>query len=142
MYYDTEGVALGLKITSTGYKKHISERINKAGNELRKLYRFRDLSSNKRKLYLPIVIPTLTCPSIPLCNILKTQMCSLQRIQNKVLRWINNTKWYDFTPSEELHPATISCRSIYSSNTARRLFGILYDTYTTKTSSTHSPPRK
>ena len=85
MYYDQEGVILGLKISTTGYKTHVTNRVNKAKAELTKLFRFRELSTrNKRKLYLSLIRPILTYPTIPMCRIPKYQMSKLQRSRTEL----------------------------------------------------------
>ena len=63
--YEGEGVVLGLKITY-GYTKHITGRIARATQELKKIKRFKNLKvQNKRKLYLAMIRPILTYPIIP-----------------------------------------------------------------------------
>ena len=62
-----EATILGLKLTTHGMSKHISENINKAKYQLSKLWRFRNLSQkNRKKLYLMLVKPQLLYPCIPL----------------------------------------------------------------------------
>ena len=71
---------------------------------LTRLQRFRNLSEkNKRKLYLTIVTPQLLYPIIPLNVISKTPHKKLQKVQNKALRFIENTTLNDRIPSTTLH---------------------------------------
>ena len=71
---------------------------------LTRLQRFRNLSEkNKRKLYLTIVRLQLLYPIIPLNSISKTAHKKLQKVQNKALRFIENTTLNDRIPSTTLH---------------------------------------
>ena len=80
----TEGTILGLRVTKIGYRKHITQIIIKGKEEMKKLYRFKNLSlKNKRKLYSALVASKITYPSIPLHAITNNQMKEIQRIQNK-----------------------------------------------------------
>ena len=64
----------------------------------------RNLSEkNKRKLYLTIVRPQLLYPIIPLNIISKTAHKKLQKVQNKALRFIENTTLNDRIISTTLH---------------------------------------
>ena len=59
------GTVQGLDITSNGYVKHFSKRINIAKAQLTKLVRFKFLNPiNKRKIYLPLVRSKLLYPTI------------------------------------------------------------------------------
>ena len=68
---------------------------------LTKLQRFRNLS--EKKLYLTIVRPQLLYAIIPLNSISKTAHKKLQKVQNKALRFIENTTLNDRIPSTTLH---------------------------------------
>ena len=47
--YESEGVVLGLKVTSSGYTKQLKNRMTRAAQELKKIKRFRNLTiENKR----------------------------------------------------------------------------------------------
>lgn len=104
MNYNTQGSMLGLKITTTGYTSHMKEKVGRANALLTKLQRFQNLSEkNKKQLYLSLVRSILEYPPIPIIALSKTQIESLQKIQNKALRFIYNIKWYEFKTNEELH---------------------------------------
>ena len=105
--HSTTGKALGLNLYSTSFTKHVTHRRNIANAQLNKLYRFKNLNeNNKRTLYLALVRSKLIYPVIPLHTISKSQMLSLQRIQNKATRFITNTSKLDFLTSELLHALT------------------------------------
>ena len=57
----------------------------------------------KLRLYKTIVRPILEYPPIPLNTISNTNMLKIQRVQNKALKFITNTRWYDFRKMESLH---------------------------------------
>ena len=101
------GTVLGLDITSNGYVKHISKRINIAKAQLTKLIRFKFLNpQNKRKIYLALVRSKLLYPTIPLHIASKHQMTRLQRVQNAATRFITNHSLLDRLTNEELHEMT------------------------------------
>ena len=105
--HSTSGKALGLNIYSTSLTRHIKQRRNIANAQMNKLYRFKNLSEqNKRTLYLALVRSKLLYPIVPIHTVSKTQMLSLQRIQNKATRFITNTSKLDFLTSELLHALT------------------------------------
>lgn len=102
--YTNKGKILGLNISTNGIAPQIVTRRAMALAQLNKLYRFRHLSTkNKRLLYMATVRSTLTYPTIPLHTVSKTAMSTLQKIQNKALRFITNTHWQEFKTSEQLH---------------------------------------
>jgi hypothetical protein len=102
--YTNRGKILGLSISSWGIASQIAVRKGTANSNLNKLNRFRHLSpQNKRLLYMATVRSALTYPTIPLHTVSKTAMSTLQKIQNKALRFITNTHWRDHKTSEELH---------------------------------------
>ena len=71
---------------------------------LNRLQRFRNLSTNnKRRLYKTIIRPQLLYPIIPLNTILHSSYRKLQQVQNKALRFIENTKRTDRIPSTTRH---------------------------------------
>ena len=101
------GSMLGLRVDGTNWTGHINNRIAMAKNELRKLWRFRNLNrKTKRKLYLSLVRSTLTYPIIPLHNIPKTQKIKMQRVQNAATRYITNVRLVDRIQSRQLHRET------------------------------------
>lgn len=102
--YSNEGMVLGLKITKTGYKSFLKEKINKLNNIHAKLYKFIGLSpQNKRKLYMALIRSILEYPPIPQIAMKKSNINSLQVIQNKALRFIYNVKYPEIIGSDELH---------------------------------------
>jgi len=102
--YSTKGTALGLQITSNGFSSQVGHRKAIALRNLNRLFRFRDLTSRiKRKLYLAYVRPALLYPVIPLHALSRTSISQLQKIQNKALRFIDNSHWTDFKTSRYLH---------------------------------------
>ena len=65
--YSKEAKALGLTITSSGFTKHITNRINLAKPQINNLFKVRKLSKkHKRILYIATVRSVLTYPPIPL----------------------------------------------------------------------------
>lgn len=102
--YSNQGSLLGLKITRTGYKKHVTEKIIRLKDSQAKMYRFKQLStSNKTKLYLALQRSVIEYPPIPESAYKKTNIRKLQIIQNKALRFIYNINYPDRTTNEELH---------------------------------------
>lgn len=102
--YTTEGTVLGLKITRTGYKTFITEKINKLNYILTRLYKFSGLASkNKRKLYIALIRSIIEYPPIPQVAMKNSNINLLQIIQNKALRFIYNVKYPDIVSNEELH---------------------------------------
>jgi hypothetical protein len=89
-----QGKLLGLTLSKQGYGPHITNTVHKANYNLSKLYRFRNLTSKqKRLLYISTVRSVLTYPVVPTCGLPYNQICKLQRIQNKGIRFITNYKY-------------------------------------------------
>ena len=106
--YSNEGNILGMHINKTGYKHQAKHNKNKATLALNLLRRFHALSPNiKLHLIKACVLPILTYPSYPLNTLSKTSMLSLQRIQNKAIRFaLEDSKYpYAYT-TEQLHNMT------------------------------------
>ena len=102
--YTTHGKILGLNFTKNGIQKHVRIRTNIARDNLQKLQRFYNLSTdNKLKLYKSLVRSALTYPIIPMHTVKPSNMIQLQRIQNRALKHITNTKWYHFRTAHSLH---------------------------------------
>lgn len=102
--YSTEGIVLGLKITRTGYKSFIKDKIRRLNITLSKLKRFSNLSSNnKKKLYMALIRSTLEYPPIPLHAMTKSTINELQIIQNRALRFIYNVNYPDKISNNSLH---------------------------------------
>lgn len=102
--YTASTKLLGLHIKYTGITPHIRQQRHRASTTLRKLRRFRCLSS-KLKLYLykALVLPLMDYPPIPLNTIKPTNWRKLQSIQNRALRWVNGDLPPYETTVEELH---------------------------------------
>ena len=102
--YSSQGRVLGLLFNSRGFVPQVGNRINIARSKLQKLYRFGNLlPRTKQHLYTALVRSALLYPTIPLHTISHTQTLKLQRIQNKALRYITNTKLTDYIPTQTLH---------------------------------------
>ena len=105
--YKREGKVLGLTINRLGFTPQIQQRKAIAHSKLNKLYRFRDLNQNTKKLlYTSTVRSALLYPTIPLHTISKSQMIKLQRLQNKGIRFITGNRLIDKIPSQTLHQQT------------------------------------
>ena len=95
---------MGLTLTPFSYKAHIQNRNNIAKAHLNNIKRFLGLNiKNKKKLYTAIVLPTLIYPTVPMNTISKAQMSTLQKTQNKALRFITNTHWTQHRTNVEIH---------------------------------------
>jgi hypothetical protein len=102
--YQSTGKVLGLNFSSRGYSSHLSIKRAMAWNSLRKLYRFRNLSTNiKRKLYLAYIRSALTYPIIPMHTFSTTALKQLQKIQNAAIRFITNVSLFDEISARTLH---------------------------------------
>ena len=102
--YANKGKILGLNFTRTGIHNQVNIRKAIANTNLNKLYRFRHLSTkNKHKLYTTIIRPTLIYPAVPVHTVANTNILSLQRTQNKAVRFITNTRLADRISSKSLH---------------------------------------
>ena len=72
----------------TGINQHITERIAIARRELALLKRFNNLPPKiKSHLCKALIIPVLEYPVIPICDMSKSK---IQRIQNKIIKFIAN----------------------------------------------------
>lgn len=102
--YQREARILGLKLTRTGHRPHIKERINLAKIALSKIKRFSGMASRtKAHLYKALVAPHLSYPPVPLNAISRSNQEKLQAIQNRALRWINGDVPPYHTTTEDLH---------------------------------------
>lgn len=105
--YKSNGRMLGLYFSNRGISKQLTIRKAIATTTLQSLYRFKNLSTeNKRKLYLTYIRPKLTYPPIPIHTASKKSISSLQKVQNKALRLITNTRWTDFKTNRQIHEET------------------------------------
>ena len=99
--YTNKTKILGMTYSTHSISSQVEIRKAMAMKTLTRLQRFRNLSEkNKRKLYLTIVRPQLLYPIIPLNSISKT---AHKKVQNKALRFIENTTLNDRIPSTTLH---------------------------------------
>ena len=131
--YVGEGKVLSLNTTSTGYSKHIKERISKATIELKKIKRFRNINlKNKRKLYLALIRPILTYPIIPTVSASKSLLKKMQRVQNEALRWMTHT-YLRTRNNQELHTRIkIEPINIYFNNQDDKIWNRLREEITKK----------
>lgn len=101
--YARDGVLLGLHISKFGYSAHITRQINKAKQSLMKLYRFKNLSSQKKRiLYLSLVQSITEYPPIPVHALSKSQLHRLQKIQTSGARFISGATLGDRYRTEDL----------------------------------------
>ena len=102
--YSNKANVLGLKLGIHGFSKHVTDISNKALLTLKTLRRFDKLNTNiKLHLVKACVSIILTYPTYVLNALPKTQLLSLQRIQNKEICFAYN-EYYPYTTTiEELH---------------------------------------
>ena len=101
--YTSKSTALGLTFSKRSITPQITTRRAMAMRTLNRLQRFRNLSTNNKRLYKTIIRPQLLYPIIPLNTISHSSYRKLQQVQNKALRFIENTKRTDRIPSTTLH---------------------------------------
>ena len=102
--YSPRGKLLGLQLSSTGLKAHVTARAAQAQKTLDKMKRFSACSEKtKLRLYKTIVKPVLEYPPVPMHAISNNLMIKLQVVQNNALRWVSNVRWYDNRPVRDLH---------------------------------------
>jgi hypothetical protein len=100
----SQGKALGVTITKTGFKQHLTNRIVLAKQNLKQIFRFRNLKlENKRKLYTALVKSTIEYPPIPNNTASKTTQTAMQRVQNKAARFITGCSLADRHRSTEIN---------------------------------------
>ena len=102
--YKQEAKVLGLKISNTGYNKHVKDTINKSMLALNTIKKFSKLNT-KIKLHLvkACVTPILTYPAYVLNALATTQILKLQRTQNKALRFVYNERYPYTNNTKDLH---------------------------------------
>ena len=116
--YGANANILGLHITRQGFSKHINKIKQKASIALSTLTRFRQLKTNiKLHLVKACILPILTYPAYPLNSISKAALLSLQRIQNKSLRYAFNEKY----------PYTKTCKQLHEIAKVQPINTTLYD---------------
>lgn len=99
---------LGLKINFRSFiASHVTQQCKKAKLALSELYKFRTCKTSTKMLLIKSkVLPHLMYPCIPLHLASKTQMCRLQAIQNKALRFAYGVRYSPGIPpltAESLH---------------------------------------
>ena len=78
-----------------------------ARKALSSLFRFRTASiRTKKHIYNALILPLLTYCPLALSQTAHTNILTLQRLQNRALRWIHDTHWTDYTTNETLHTQT------------------------------------
>ena len=91
--YNREATSLGLKITTSGFTTHVSDRVKAASTQLRNLARVINLDQkHKRTLYLSTIRTIITYPPIPLHIVSNMQQNKLQIVQNKAARLVTSTR--------------------------------------------------
>ena len=116
---------LGLTIARHSFTSaHISVASRNAKNSLSKCYRFQGLDTSVRiMLYKMLVLPILTYPVTPLNTAPKSGMLQLQRVQNKALSFIYNSRWPLIVPARNLHQrATLEPINIVIHDRARAIW--------------------
>ena len=132
--YAKEGTILGMHIKSTGILKHVKHNVNKAQAALTTMRRFNKLPTNiKLHLVKACVTPILTYPPYPLNSLSTYATYSLQKIQNKALRFALNETYPYTRTTKELHiTANMKPINIYlydkGIDTKNKLQHILQDT--------------
>ena len=90
--YTNKATVLGLTFSTRSIAPQITTRRAMAMKTLNKLQRFRNLSTNnKKRLYKTIIRSQLLYPIIPLNTISHSLYIKLQQVQNKALRFIENS---------------------------------------------------
>ena len=85
---------------------HIKEITNKANNNLKRLRRFQCAPPKiKKHLFKALVLPLIEYPYLQLYNSGKMNISKIQKMLNKGLRYITNTKLKDKITSKSLHEA-------------------------------------
>ena len=98
-------MVLGLNIDKhLRFNIHIKQKVAIAQNALSNLERFRGSSpKTKLHLYKAFILPLLTYCPLALSLAAPTNISTLQRVQNRALRFAFGVKWYDFRTSLSLH---------------------------------------
>ena len=95
---------LGFTFNSRGFVPHIRQRLFLANNNLRKLKRFKGLSTKSYLyLYKTLVRPILEYPAVLLSLTKKTNLSKLQAVQNKALRRAFGDSPPYYSTIKELH---------------------------------------
>ena len=102
--YVTQQVDLGLLVTSNlnwnSHCEYINTSMISKFNLLRRTCYFLNNSANKRSLYLTMVRSLIEHCSPIWCNIGRTQLLSLEKLQKRVVKWIRNEPMASYTNSQ------------------------------------------
>ena len=102
--YSYTGTMLGVKMNTHGCSAHSRERARQARSALARLRRFTPCTTRtKLHLYKTIIRPILEYPPIPLVTNSIHQQLNIQRVQNKALRWADDTTYPDTITTQALH---------------------------------------
>ena len=83
---------------------HINALVNKANGAYKSIQRFRSAPEKvKLTLYKSIIRPTFEYAPLPSIRSSKCHLDKLQKLQNKVLRFVNGSRLLDFVPNSVLH---------------------------------------
>lgn len=89
------------------FHTHITQKHAIALQAMKKLYRLRFAKPDtKMHLYKALIRPLLTYAPLALSLSARTNKIKLQRIQNRALRWVLNTRWQELNTSQSLHEST------------------------------------
>ena len=102
--YTYTGTMLGVHMNTHGTSIHARERARRAKSALARLKRFSSCTTQtKLQLYKTLIRPILEYPPIPLVTNSLHQQINIQRVQNRALRWVDNTT-YPYTHTiQQLH---------------------------------------
>ena len=113
--------------------KHAQISSARGFNELNKLVKFKEAPSKiKKQLYQSLVLPIISFPSIMYKDMNKISHHKLQVIQNKALRFINNSNLLDKIPSKTLHEThKLLPINLYFDKLQKKCFYKMIDLYLT-----------
>ena len=144
--YSPNGKVLGLTFGKHSIIQQVKIRKKVSDVQLTKLQRFRHLNEkNKLKLYKTLILPSLIYPTVPLNTLSNFQFKTLQKTQNKGLRFVTNTHFSEFSSNKTLHdrlkidPINITIHR-HAKNTWNKLKTHMPDTYNALLEN-YDPPR-
>ena len=104
MPFSNECTILGTKFKRTGMANHITNRVNLAKAQTRRVKRFKTLKEkNKLHLYKALIRPVLEYPVISNALASKNQMLNMQKVQNANLNIIAKNTENELKTIKELH---------------------------------------
>ena len=131
--YAKQAKILGLELQPTGYKKHIQNTKTKSQIALNTIKKFKNLNTSiKLHLAKAVVLPILTYPSYTLNALTNNQILTLQKQQNKALRYVYNERYPYNMNTETLHntakvqPINTRIHTL-ANNTYNKLTNVLKD---------------